>query len=206
MVKVKICGVRDRTGVDACLAARPDLVGLNFVPGRARAVDLTTGAHLARDLEGLLVVGVFLDAPIDEILRTVDAVGLVAVQLHGTAPPAQSALLRARGLTVLRALRVTGASLEAEVEAHRPVADYLLFDAPSPGSGVRVAEGALDRLDLSRAFVAGGLTPDNVGAVVRRHHPAGVDVASGVEIDGRMSPARVAAFCAAARAPQQVHS
>jgi phosphoribosylanthranilate isomerase len=62
--------------------------------------------------------------------------------------------------------------------------DYVLFDAVDAklhgGSGSRIPLDQLRGLDLSRAFVAGGLNPDNV-AEVAALGPYAVDCASGVE-------------------------
>jgi phosphoribosylanthranilate isomerase len=48
-------------------------------------------------------------------------------------------------------------------------------------------------------WLAGGLRPDNVGAAITLVRPDGVDVCSGVRTNGRVDPAKVRAFVAAAR-------
>jgi phosphoribosylanthranilate isomerase len=83
--------------------------------------------------------------------------------------------------------------------------DAVLIDAyvadQLGGTGATVAADVLDCIPpLPRLILAGGLTPENVGAKVARVKPWMVDVASGVESSpGRKDPARVADFVKAAR-------
>ena len=62
--------------------------------------------------------------------------------------------------------------------------DYVLYDAFDAklfgGTGNRISLDQLRAVDLSRAFIAGGLNPDNV-AEVAALGPYAVDCASGVE-------------------------
>ena len=83
------------------------------------------------------------------------------------------------------------------------VADFILVDAFDSklygGTGSRISLEQLRRLDTSRAFIAGGLTPDNV-ADVASLLPYGVDCASGVESSpGVKDHAKLRSFVANAK-------
>src|SRR5262249_33834879 len=108
------------------------------------------------------------------------------------------------GLMSMKAFRIHDARSLSELPAYRT--DAWLLDAYSPdkpgGTGKRFNwDLAIDAQKLGRPiFLAGGLTPENVGDAVRRVHPYGVDVSSGVEaVPGRKDHAKVTAFIAAAK-------
>ena len=84
---VKICGVTSATDARLCVDEGVDAIGLNFWPGSRRRVDLSAAEEIARAAFGVLRVGLFVNAPVEEIERVV-ARGLVdVVQLHGGEPP-----------------------------------------------------------------------------------------------------------------------
>lgn len=196
-MKVKICGVRRAEDVRACVAAGADLVGLNFAPSSRRCLSLAEGRALAAVLPPATGVAVFQDADLQTILDVVDHTGLRVVQLHGRLPAGAFAALSGR-VTVFRAV---GPSQVAE--RHAAISAYLV-DSPDPGSGTpwawadRVRGPTLHGVPV---LLAGGLTPESVGAAVRACRPAGVDVASGIEGPDRLPhPERIFAFVRAARA------
>ncbi|HET9622139.1 MAG TPA: phosphoribosylanthranilate isomerase, partial [Kofleriaceae bacterium] len=127
--------------------------------------------------------------------------------LHGDETPDDVALVaRATGLPVWKAIAVGSAADLDDLE--RWPADALLLDAPSAGRGGAgvtfdwaLAALARTRYPARRFVLAGGLTPDNVGAAIAATAPWAVDVASGVEhAPGRKDPAKVRAFVSAVRA------
>jgi phosphoribosylanthranilate isomerase len=76
----------------------------------------------------------------------------------------------------------------------------LLDNASGGGSGVEVEASVLEGFDLRGTVVAGGLTADNVAAIVRRLSPFGVDTAGGVEASPGIKDAhRIEAFVREAR-------
>src|SRR5690606_32694769 len=141
---------------------------------------------------------VFVDAPVDRILRIAQAAGLTHIQRHGVEDDEIVVRLRTAGYRVIRAAR--GRGPEALAQADASPADLILLDAFDPekrGGTGRVFDWRL-AADLCRrraVILAGGLTPQNVGDAVRALMPFCVDVSSGVERSpGAKDPARIAGF------------
>jgi phosphoribosylanthranilate isomerase len=204
---IKICGVTRLE--DARLAA--DLgawaVGLIFYEGSPRRADVGTAGEIAAALRRRVeVVGVFVNASLDEVAATADAAGLTMLQLHGDEGPAFCAeVARRTGCRVIKAARIrSGADLQA-LRAFR-ACDLHLLDNHAPGSWGGTGE-AFDWSLLAEhrprvPFVlSGGLHPGNVGDAIATVHPFAVDVASGVEAEpGIKDPEKLEAFFAAVRA------
>lgn len=179
-MRVKICGITRIEDALAAEAAGAEAIGLNFVPHSKRRIDPALAAEISAALGPFIArVGIFVDAPLDAVQRTVQTARLDAVQLHGREEPSYAAALRGR-VRVIRALSFSP-SLTPE-RLRRFPADATLIDGIDPGSGRAFdwAEAAALR-GVPYLILAGGLTPENVGAGVRALRPYAVDVASGVE-------------------------
>jgi phosphoribosylanthranilate isomerase len=200
-VTVKICGLTCEGDARLAVDAGADYLGFVFFP-RSRRCLATAACEWIRGLGGARKVGVFRDQPIDFILRIREAAGLDLVQLHGEETPETCAALGGRE-SVVKAIAPSASIDWAGVAAVAEVA-RVLFDTASPsggGTGRRFDWSRLDGRPATLGFwLAGGLDPECVGAAVRTLHPAGVDVASGVEAAvGRKDPAKIRAFLAAVR-------
>jgi tryptophan synthase beta chain len=196
---VKICGLTCDEDARLAMDAGADAIGLNFVEGTPRAIDPERAREISRAAAGrVLRIGVFRDASPERVAELVESVGLDAVQLHGEESPAYVADLPYPVIKVLPA----DDSL-VEQGARYPKAD-LLIDHPSGGGSGQSWNYELARALVSRGrrvWVAGGLSPENVGEAVRAANPHGVDASSSLESEpGRKSPERVRAFIEAARA------
>ena len=199
-IRIKICGITDPDDAQAAVDVGVDLIGLNFVPGSPRMLDLKLAAEISERVSGQIErVGVFQDAEDEEIIRVLRRVDLERVQFHGDETEEQ---VEAVDLPVIKALR--GADLEA---AEEYPGTMLLLDHPSEGGGSGVAWDWSDAGALIErghdVIIAGGLSEENVGEAIRGLGdllPWGVDVASGVEDDERRKDeAKIAAFIAAVR-------
>ncbi|HEX7481228.1 MAG TPA: phosphoribosylanthranilate isomerase [Polyangiales bacterium] len=204
MVAVKVCGVTSVSDALACVKLGADAIGLNFYAGSPRCVPVDVAAAIVSAVgTAVVTVGVFVDAPYEEIARVQASTALRCVQLHGDEPPA---LLERFLPHAYKAIRMRGrASLD--LVASYP-GRFVLLDAYVPGA--QGGTGATFDWRLAaevartrQVTLAGGLTPDNVAAAVAAVQPFCVDVASGVEsAPGVKDPAKVAAFVAAAKGLQ----
>ncbi|MCS7079988.1 MAG: phosphoribosylanthranilate isomerase [Chloracidobacterium sp.] len=206
--QIKICGVTNIADAEAAAAAGADLLGIIFAPTSPRCVTVETGREIVAAVRGrCLTVAVFQDASVETVNAVATALGCDLVQLHGRETPVMAARLMR---PVIRAVTVTAETDEAEVTAWATADNvaHLLFDRPKDGKDGCWA-ASLERLWAAaqatpagrRSFLAGGLSSDNVGEVVRRWQPFGVDVASGVETaPGWKDTEKMRAFCRAVRA------
>jgi phosphoribosylanthranilate isomerase len=204
--RIKHCGIT--TLEDAHLAAEAGAwaLGMIFWEGSPRRCDpadaQVIGAALRRTLN---IVGVFVNATLDEIDAIAQPAGLTHIQLHGGEGPAFcTEVARRTGAKVIKATRVRSrAELQAASAFHT---DFHLLDAHV--EGVPGGTGETIDWDLVRRnntftaplILSGGLTPDNVGAAIAVTEPFAVDVASGTELSpGVKDPAKLAAFAEAVR-------
>jgi phosphoribosylanthranilate isomerase len=208
MFQTKICGVTDLHDALCCSEAGADAIGLNFYPASPRCVSLDNARQIARALPAAVAkVGVFVNAPLDEILRISDDVGLDIIQCHGDETP--QLIARLAGRPTIKAFRCRGQDTRPVLEFLRRCADLgvrpgaVLIDARCPGlyggTGQTTDWSAVrelaDLLDGVPRILAGGLHPGNVAAAIQAARPDAVDTASGVESSpGRKQPDLVRDF------------
>jgi phosphoribosylanthranilate isomerase len=194
-VRVKICGITNLVDASAAVAAGADLLGFVFRAGTPRALDPAASGWI-RDVGGAERVGVFLDAPLEGVVRVRDLLELDWVQLHGDEP---DSYLDALGERVIRRVPV-GSRLDWDRVRWLAERCLPLFD-PGAGDGIAWAWEVLTRGPAGlRLGLAGGLTPDNVADAVRTVRPYLVDVSSGVEASpGIKDHEKIRRFITAAR-------
>ena len=187
--KVKICGIT--TPDDAILAANlgADYIGLIFVDS-PRKVDIARAREIRRAENRSLLVGVFMDAPKEEVIETTRAAKLDLVQLLGNESPDYCDDVRARtGRPIRKAFRTSNLPDVRELSPYR-TAGFFLFDIDRSMLENPPSEDLIHRMwDIAarkrrkgfRIFLAGALDKDNVREAIRRTSAFGVDVCRGVE-------------------------
>ncbi len=210
---IKICGLREPEHAAAAAAAGANLLGFIFAPARRQvtAEMARSCIEAARDRANghtFHAVGVFVDAQPAEITRTVREAELDAVQLSGSEPPT---LLRDIVTPAIKSLRPgpnAGAmDVLSEIASYdngekSPIGYQIdgYVEGLAGGTGHRADWNIAAMVNRDRPIIlAGGLDPNNVTAAIRIVNPRGVDVSSGVEVDGKKDIELIEAFIRAAR-------
>jgi phosphoribosylanthranilate isomerase len=179
-MRVKICGITSAADAVAAEQAGADAIGLIFAGGSRRQVKLAQ-ARQVRDAVGPLLhcVGVFRNAPLQQVLDVAAELQLQLVQLHGNEDADYVARV-ARVLPVIKAVPFSAQLGRQELQAWP--ASALLLDAVTPGGGIPFDWNQATALaGLPRLILAGGLQPANVAEAISVLRPWAVDTASGVE-------------------------
>jgi len=210
--KIKICGVTDPADAHQAADLGAWAVGLIFWPESPRACSPDAadeiGAVLRRRLE---IVGVFVNATLDEVALAADRYSLSILQLHGDEGPAYCReAARRTGCRVMKAARIRDAASVRDLGAFRT--DIHLLDTHVTGRRGGTGEPfdwALVNVHPRKPpiVLSGGLRPDNVAEAIEDVGPWAVDTASGTEAEpGRKDPALVQAFFEAVAAADYVEA
>ena len=195
--KIKLCGMMRPEDIESANLLRPDLVGFVFAKKSRRYVTEEAAAEmralLSRDI---LAAGVFVNEDADRVAELLGKGVIDVAQLHGDEDEAYIDSLRKKtDAPIIKAFRIREHEDIARIRVPKGV--RALLDAGS-GDGMAFVWEWLREVDLDY-YLAGGLTPENVGEAVRNYHPYGVDVSSGIETDGRKDKNKMAAFAEAVR-------
>ncbi|MDR2028404.1 MAG: phosphoribosylanthranilate isomerase [Treponema sp.] len=211
MTKIKICGLFRDEDIDSANEARPDYIGFVFAPSRRRVSPRRAARLRARLMGGIIPVGVFVNAPAEEIIALYDRGIIAMAQLHGGEDGAYIAALKGRSaVPVIRALRIEtaedlppGVCCASRIRSQKihkynrllggqggraGTPDFFLLDHGAGGTG-RAFDWSLLKdvsgpgLFGSSCFLAGGIGIHNIEGALA-YGPYGIDVSGGAETHG----------------------
>lgn len=201
-VAVKVCGITRLE--DALAAARCGAHALGFVfyrPSPRYVTPLKAGDIIRALPPFVTAVGLFVDAPAEEVRAALSHAPVNLLQFHGMEPPDYC---RQFGLPYMKAVRV-----RAGVDLLQYATDYhdakaLLLDAfvdgTHGGTGATFDWSLVPRGLPLPVVLSGGLDANNVTDAIRQVRPWAVDVSSGVEAGkGIKDAAKIAAFMSGVR-------
>jgi phosphoribosylanthranilate isomerase len=194
LTRVKICGVRTVEDAMKCVAAGADAVGMLLAPS-PRRIPAGRAREIVKSLPPFVTpVIVMMPSAAEEAIEAARMINPGALQLQGDEPPGMLVKIKRAlpGIRLIKAVHVGGGREEEMARAYEGVADAILLDTVSPergGSGRThdwaVSSGIVSSIKKP-VVLAGGLNPGNVADAVRAVKPFAVDVASGVEAEGRV--------------------
>jgi phosphoribosylanthranilate isomerase len=201
--RIKICGITGLDDAKRAVEAGAWALGLILFPGSPRRCALPDAERIAASLRRQAeICGVFVNAPLDEVTATADALALTMVQLHGDEGPAYcSEVARRTGAKVVKAARLRGGADIRALETFHT--DYHLLDTHQPGRFGGTGETfdwdlVRQRRTTIPFILSGGLNPSNVADAIAATAPFAVDTASGTEVrPGVKDPEKIRAFAAA---------
>lgn len=215
MTKVKICGITTLEDAVFCAENGADLIGFNFYKRSPRYIDVDLATEICDSLRAQFsdkcprLVGIFVNELVSNISTITNKVGLDGAQLSGD--ESDSMLKELRGMAYKGVQPMTVKQAEDDVAYYskhftdREYLPALLLDAYHPslagGTGLSVSADIIHAIKdkVPRLMLAGGYTPENVAERVKAYRPWAVDVASGVETDGKKDQAKIKAFIEAAK-------
>lgn len=215
MTELKVCCIQDeaeaRLAIEHGAAAIGLVAAMPSGPGpisEARIADLARSVS-ARAETFLLTALVDAAAIAEQHARC----GTSTIQLVDHVEARERAALRTLlpGIALVQVVHVAGPESLDEARAAAEHADALLLDSGNRhaarkelGGTGRVHDWSVSRRVVESVrvpvWLAGGLRPENVGDAVARVRPHGIDLCTGVRTDGRLDPAKLAAFVRALRA------
>ena len=215
--RVKVCCIADEAEARLALAHGAAALGLvSAMPSGPGVIDDAVIARVAAAVRGEPVRSFLLTArtQAEAIAAQHAAAGTTTLQLvdHVPLPELQRLRKRCHGVELVQVVHVTGEAALAEAEAVAPFVDALLLDSGNPHAAVKQLGGtgrthdwALARRIRDAVFplplwLAGGLRVNNVAEAIATVRPHGLDLCTGVRVNGRLHAPTLAAFMAAVSA------
>ena len=167
-IRIKVCGVTLPAQLEAFDEMGVDLAGFIFYPKSPRyMVDKIPADYLRRFKGRIAKVGVFVNMPYEELMRTVEDYRLDMVQLHGDEIPRYCEQV-ANYITVIKAFRLSDNDpIDWIAKPYDEACDMFMFDTLGAGYGGTgkkfdwnvLKSSAIDKL----FFLSGGIEPGDEG-------------------------------------------
>lgn len=195
-IKVKICATRSIEAAQVAVAEGAEFLGLVITPKvKTHTVNIELAKSICKKVKGKInLVGVFQNMLLDEVKKIIADCNLDYAQFHGDESPQYLSKI---AIKKIKAFRFPGEFDidEAQKKMRQFKVDYYLLDRIKQSQGPMLNLHTVSRLtDQFPIIFAGGLNADNVAEIIKKVKPQIVDVASGVETNGKQDLEKIRAF------------
>jgi phosphoribosylanthranilate isomerase len=184
MLKLKVCGMRNRENIIALSKVKPEFIGFIFHEKSSRNI---SDNLIQSTPDTIIRVGVFVDENINFILDKIKLHNLNCVQLHGKESTEFCAEVKKLGIDVIKAFNISEQFNFSTLKNYEETCNYFLFDAAGKNAG---GNGIVFNWDLISNYtgrtpflLSGGIDETMTKTIKDLKHPllVGVDINSGFE-------------------------
>jgi phosphoribosylanthranilate isomerase len=188
---LKICGITRLEDARFCAGAFVDRLGFIFTEQSQRTVDVNLVGAITQWIEGMDMVAVTMDQPLDDVKTILQRSGCSHIQLHGDEPPHYCDAIE---IPVIKTISIssedTAQTVQSQINRYNDVVDEFLFDSQIQHGGATQRGGTGQPFDWSILtscsidkpyWIGGGLNETRIQEALAICEPYGLDVNSGVE-------------------------
>lgn len=194
-IQVKICATRSLEAAIVVAETGAEFLGLVFTPTKTHTVDLNVAKEIGKKMKGKInLVGVFQNMPIQEVKKIIKECNLDYAQFHGDESPEYVDQIDVKSI---KAFRFPGEFdiQEARKQMQQFKVNLYLVDRIKQSKGPMLNLKSVSLLAKEFPLIfAGGLNPDIVADIIKEVKPQIVDVASGVETNGKQDLNKIRMF------------
>lgn len=184
-LKVKLCGFTEKNSLSAAINSGCDFIGFIFYEKSPRYISVDSASNLAQIIpDKISKVAVVVDADFSFLEEIATKFTPDFFQFHGRENVnfLREVKNKFPKIKIIKAFRVVeNKDLEA-VKNFEDVADLLLLDGASPGSGKSFEWEILKNFSSKKDwFLSGGLNSNNIESAVKISGAKMIDISSGIE-------------------------
>ena len=188
-MKLKVCGMRQSENIQRLLQLEPDYMGFIFYGKSPRNAEGILNEELLKEFPNTTKkVGVFVNAPIQELKEKVGQYKLDYVQLHGDESVEYVGELFAIGIKVIKVFSVGQEFDFNQLKPYKGLVDFFLFDTKGKERG---GNGEVFNWEVLHNypydvpyFLSGGIDLENVEEVTNiKVQPYAIDVNSKFKLE-----------------------
>lgn len=170
-MKIKVCGMKYPDNIEAIVKMNPDYLGFIFYEKSPRFVGDSVSKSLMESIPNTIKkVAVFVNAPIEKVVQTIQDFGFDYAQVHGDENSEYCAQLKNYGIKIIKAFGIDEQYDFSKLEDYKPYCDFFLFDTRGiqyGGNGFSFNWKVLERYDNKKSFfLSGGIGPENIEEAV----------------------------------------